>query len=51
MTIITTLGSLVTVGLNLYRAIRSEQKFKKVDTKLDERLDQSMDCSDATAVY
>ncbi len=50
-TIITTLGSLATVGINLYRALKSERNFKKLDNKLDERLDHSMDCSDATAVY
>jgi hypothetical protein len=51
MTILTTLGSLATVGIGLYRALKEDKRFKKVDTKLDERLDQSMDCSDATAVY
>lgn len=51
MTILSTLGTLITVGVNLARALNDRKAFKKVDRKLDDALEDSMDCSDATAKY
>ncbi|MFM9873887.1 MAG: hypothetical protein ACKVQS_10540 [Fimbriimonadaceae bacterium] len=47
----TTLGSLATVAFNLYGSIQRTKVRKIADSKLDERLADSMDCSDATATY
>lgn len=51
MGILTAIGSLATVGYKLYQTV-SETKTRKIESdKLDERLTDSMDASDATAVY
>ncbi len=51
ITILSALGTLLTVGVNLYNALNNRKEFKKVDRKLDAALEESMDCSDATAKY
>ena len=51
MTILTTLGTLMTVGVNLFRTIKGQKRHKAIERKLDTALEGSMDCSDATASY
>ena len=51
ITIVTTLGSLATVAVNLYSSIKQTKRNREIDHKLDDRLVDSMDCSDATATY
>lgn len=51
LTVLSTLGTLITVGVNLMRAVQEKQQFKKVDRKLDMAVEDTMDCSDAVARY
>lgn len=51
VSVLTTIGSLATVAIGFYKALKLDKQVRKIDNKLDERLENSMDCSDATAVY
>lgn len=48
LSIATAVGSAATVAIRLYRTLRSKQA---MESRLDHRLEDSMDCSDATASY
>ncbi len=51
LTVMSTLGTLITVGINLMRAMEERRQFRRVDRKLDMAVEDTMDCSDAVARY
>lgn len=51
ITMFTMLASAVTVAIKLYDTYNSRLALKSREKKLDQKLEDSMDCSDAVASY
>ena len=51
LTMVTMLASAVTVAVKLYDAYNSRLALKSREKRLDDKLADSMDCSDAVASY
>lgn len=50
-TVLGAMGVATILGMRLYRAYRGNEVRRQEDFKLDRALEQTMDCSDAVAVY